>query len=437
MRLQTVSENASVKLEGHEQALIDSAAPDFSEPPDGGLEAWLVVAGAVSIFFACLGFLNSFGVFQEYYMTHQLRDSTPDDVSWIGSSAVFLQAAAGAFAGPIFDRYGAWVCATSHADTPSKLMLPQTIRPAAVGCIFAVMMISLCKRYWQFMLAQGILNGLLMALLQFPALGAVMQFFGKRRAAAIGITVSGSSLGGVVMPIVLSKLLNDSSLGFGWSVRIVGFIMAPFLLFSVFTVKSRLPPRTTSFFVPSMFRNKRFFILTTALLFQLIGTMTVLFYIPSYAVARGVEPTLASYLLAIANASSIFGRIIPGILADKYGRVNIFALAGIASGIEILCWNKATTQTGLIVFVVVYGFTSGAVLSGAAAALSTCTSDTKDVTTYFGFGFGLSSVALLVGPPASGAMIAQYGGYSQFVIFCGVTALVGGLIAVAAKFVKS
>lgn len=55
------------------------------------------------------GYANAFGVFQEYYMTHQLRDRSPDDISWIGSLSAFLQFAIGAVAGPLFDRYGPWV----------------------------------------------------------------------------------------------------------------------------------------------------------------------------------------------------------------------------------------------------------------------------------------------------------------------------------------
>ena len=36
----------------------DAASLDY---PDGGLQAWLVVAGSTSVFFCTLGYLNSFG----------------------------------------------------------------------------------------------------------------------------------------------------------------------------------------------------------------------------------------------------------------------------------------------------------------------------------------------------------------------------------------
>jgi hypothetical protein len=42
-------------------------------------------------------------------MTHQLWDESPGNIAWIGSLSAFLQFAAGAIGGPLFDRFGAWV----------------------------------------------------------------------------------------------------------------------------------------------------------------------------------------------------------------------------------------------------------------------------------------------------------------------------------------
>src|SRR3954469_25466476 len=98
------------------------------------------------------------------------------------------------------------------------------MRPATLTYVFGLMMVSLCSEYYQFFIAQSILMGSSVAFLQFPAFAVMGHYFDKRRAAALGIVVSGSSIGGVIFPIVLSKLLNSSSLSFGWSIRIVAFI---------------------------------------------------------------------------------------------------------------------------------------------------------------------------------------------------------------------
>ena len=89
---------------------------DLGPAPDGGIRAWLVAVGAHFVLFACLGYANSFGVFQEYYLHNQLSGESPDRVAWIGSLVPFLQLAMGVFSGPAFDRYGAWV--RPHSATP-------------------------------------------------------------------------------------------------------------------------------------------------------------------------------------------------------------------------------------------------------------------------------------------------------------------------------
>ena len=285
------------------------------------------------------------------------------------------------------------------------------------------------------MLAQGVLMGSSVAFLQFPAFAIVAQYFDKKRAAAIGIVVSGSSIGGVVFPIVLSKLLNGSDIGFGWSIRIVAFIILPFMLSACFIIRPRVPPRKSTMFIGAAWKDKKYVLLVSALFFMMMGMWTPVFYIPTYAVSRGMSATLAAYLLAIINASSTFGRIIPGILADKFGRLNLFAFAGIATGIMVFCINEPTTNAGIIVYSAFFGFVSGTIISSASAAISLCTNDPRNLGTYMGMGMGLSAFAVLIGPPINGALIDRYGGFQQVSIFSGVVSAVGGLIALASKTV--
>ncbi|KAJ4368095.1 hypothetical protein N0V83_006450 [Neocucurbitaria cava] len=395
----------------------DNDIAAYGPAPDGGLRAWLNAAGGFCIFFSCLGFTSCFGVLQEYYSTHQLSDRSMDEIAWIGSLASFIQFAGGAIGGPMFDRLGAWM-----------------LRPATIVYVFGLMMLSLCTSYYQFMLAQGVLMGAAVAFLQFPAFAVVSQYFDKRRGAALGLMVSGSSVGGVIFPIVLAKMLNASSIGFGWSIRIVAFIILPFMVFACFAIRPRVPPRDTTYFIGAAWKEPKYVMLVAALFFMMMGMWTPIFYIPVYAVSRGMGTALAAYLLAIINASSTFGRIIPGILADKLGRLNMFAFGGISTGIMVFCINEPTTNVAIIVYTVFFGFVSGTIISSASAAFSLCTKDPRNIGTYMGMGMGLSAFAVLLGPPINGALIDKYGGFSEVSIFSGVVSLVGGLIALASKF---
>ncbi len=59
--------------------------PDF---PEGGFRAWLCVAGAWASMAVTFGYLNCFGVFEEYYLSHQLSGYSSSTVAWIGAIQV-------------------------------------------------------------------------------------------------------------------------------------------------------------------------------------------------------------------------------------------------------------------------------------------------------------------------------------------------------------
>ena len=299
--------------------------------------------------------------------------------------------------------------------------------------VFGMMMTSLCHTYWQFILAQGVVLGAANGFLQFPAMAAVSQYFDKNRAAALGLAVSGSSIGGVVVPIALTRMFDHTSLGFGWSIRIIGFIILPLLAFACLTVTARLPPRRTNLFIAAAFKDRTYVLILVALFFMFLGMFPPFFFIPTYAVSRGMDVTLASYLLAILNAASTFGRVIPGILADRFGRLNAFAIGGIMTGIVAFCWDRAESNAALIVYSVVFGFTSGTIISGGSAACTICTKSPQDAGTYLGMALAIASLATLAGPPIAGKFVDVYGGFFEVAMFSGATCTFGGIVALLSK----
>lgn len=133
---------------------------------------------------------------------------------------------------------------------------PQILVPSGIIYIFSVMMTSIATAYWHFMLAQGVVGGLSMGMVMAPCMGAIGHYFNKKRGAAMGLAISGSSLGGVMFPLALGKMLFNPKLSFGWSIRICGFIMIALMGPAVLAIKSRLPTRSGRFFLPAAFKNK-------------------------------------------------------------------------------------------------------------------------------------------------------------------------------------
>jgi MFS family permease len=72
-----------------------------------------------------------------------------------------------------------------------------------------------------------------------------MTFFRAKRAIAGGLTSAGSSLGGVILPLMVQHLIPQ--IGFGWTMRTCAFLILAFLTFALLTVRSNLEHKPTPF----------------------------------------------------------------------------------------------------------------------------------------------------------------------------------------------
>lgn len=109
--IEPTADQISEELSTHEKQPIPDAT--FDDFPDGGIKAWSIAIGTSLVLFCTMGMINTYGVFQAYYQTHQLANVSPSDISWIGSLQVFFLFSSALVGGPLFDRYGAKVSPSS------------------------------------------------------------------------------------------------------------------------------------------------------------------------------------------------------------------------------------------------------------------------------------------------------------------------------------
>ncbi|KAF7362876.1 MFS general substrate transporter [Mycena venus] len=79
------------------------ADTDFTVP-DGGMQAWTTSAGAWLVMFASLGYLYSFGVYEDFYVVEFLTNHTASSIAWIGSFQLMAPFLLGVVAGKLFDN---------------------------------------------------------------------------------------------------------------------------------------------------------------------------------------------------------------------------------------------------------------------------------------------------------------------------------------------
>ena len=265
--------------------------------------------------------MNAFGVFQTYYETNLLHDQSPSKISWIGSIQAFLLLIVGVITGPAYDA----------GYFRTLIILGGFLIP------FGFMMTSLCTEYWQVVLAQALCIGLGNGCLFIPSIAILPQYFSDHKALANGIAASGSSLGGVIYPIVFRQLYPR--IGFEWATRSLGFISLFASLVSIAVMKVRvMPVQKRALLEPSAFKEAPYTLFCIALVFGFIGFFGPIYYIQSYAINLGItDENLGFYLLPILNAASIVGRILPNFLTDKAGPLNILIPASFGSGILAIC----------------------------------------------------------------------------------------------------
>ncbi|KAJ3524305.1 hypothetical protein NM208_g12110 [Fusarium decemcellulare] len=395
------------------------APADF---PDGGLEAWLVVFGGWCSLFCTFGLVNCVGVFQRYYVSGPLRDYDSSAVSWILSSEVFFMVFCGTVFGRLFDSYG-----------PKYLLYCGTI-----AYVFGLMMVSLSTEYYQIFLSQSIVAAIGSSAVFNASMSSLVTWFFKRRAAAFGIMVSGSSLGGVVLPIMMDKMIKE--VGFPWMMRTMAFMFLVLLAISCVTVKSRLPPRPKPFVFMEYIQGLReppMVITIIGFFFFFWGMFLPFNYVLLQAEAAGISETLIPYLLPILNAVSILGRIIPGIIADKLGRYNVMIFITFISGLFCLAvWIPVKDTAGILVFSIIFGFSSGGYISLAPTLIAQI-SDIRQIGTRVGTAFAIQSFGALTGSPIGGAIVsAQNGDYLGLQLFCGCAMIAGTVFIFAARYVQ-
>ncbi|KAG6365562.1 hypothetical protein INS49_007173 [Diaporthe citri] len=401
---------------GSEQIPQTSAMPDF---PDGGTKAWMVVFGCWCTSFASFGIVNSFGIYETYYQQEYLKGYSPSTIAWIGSIQAFAQFSATLIGGPITDRWG-----------PMSV-----IWPFSLLLVVAMMLTSLCSEFYQFLLCQGILLGFSCGLIFAPALAVVGHYFFKKRAMAMAYASTGSPIGGIIYPVVLTNLIDNPNVGFAWAQRTCGFISLSLLLISAAAIRPRPGMRRkSSLIILDAFKKPAYSLQVAGLFLVVLGFWTPYFYLATYAEAHGMSSALASYLFAIINAGSFAGRVLGGTFAQHAGQFNVTTLACYSSAVLLFCWLAITSSAGLIVLSVLFGGTSGVIIALMMSTVAHCAPHPSQIGAYVGQSTFVVGFAGLAGTPITGALINNYNGYTSGIAFSAAVMMAGAVVFTAARY---
>ncbi|OAQ98871.1 hypothetical protein LLEC1_07967 [Akanthomyces lecanii] len=403
--------------------LSEKQHDELPAPPNGGLMAWLQVAGAWTIMFNVLGLLNSYGQFQSVYETDILKHETTSTIAWIGSAQFLVCYLVCIFTGPLLDA--------GH--------LHLLLGAGTVVTVFGLMMVSLCHTFYQFFLAQTIVTGVGFGLVFLPASSVVSQWFSTRTPLAIGISVSGSSIGAIIYPIMLQRL--KGSIGFPWTVRIMGFMVLGTMLFAGAVMRVRVGPNPRKRKVIDLrhFKDKLYLTACLSFFVNFLGLYVFYYFISLYAIeVAGAKPSLANYLLPILNGGSFLGRLIPNWIAGRYGLMNVQIIFGIITGAMSFALLGIKTPGGVVAFAVIYGFVSAPYVSLPIPIVTSLSPDKSVWATRLGMSFAIIGLGALIGSPVAGAILGSSDNrnWTGMIVWCGVMFFISTAILTAVRTMK-
>ncbi len=312
----------------------------------------------------------------------------------------------------------------------------------AAALALAMVVIALSRNVWQFVLAYGLPMAVGATLLgQIGTNTLVSRWFTQHRGRALGITALGTSLGGLLMPLIVQSLVDT----YGWRSACLWLaaIALVVLLPPIWLIVRNRPSDiglhpdggsaddharaaaagAGSTQLPDLLTSIAFWRIALAV-GALMATFTVILAnLVPYAIGHGVAARQAAFLISTVSVAGISGKLIFSIFADRIDLkwALLGALALIALSLALLV--RFHEQWIMLTAAAMIGLASGAFLPAWGALLARL---------YGPFIFGrvmgrmqpIAIIMVMLAMPLSGHLFDRTGSYAAtFLMMAGVAAV--------------
>ena len=376
------------------------------------LKGWLAVGFAFASMFICFGVVYSFGAFFDSMVAEFKASSSA--ISAVFSITTFIFLTGGIVSGMVADRIG--------------------VRPVLIfGGIslgLGLYLTSLVNSLWVTYITFGVGVGVGVACGYVPMLAVVGAWFERRRAAALGIAVTGVGLGTLVATPLAAALIGH----FGWRPTYVifgVFSLVGLICCGILTPRPPAPPgHQSGLRLGELVKIPAFgymyfsgFFLSLALFFSIV-------YLVSYATAQGIDEIAAASLMGVSGGASIVGRLGFGALGDNISRLRLYQSTFLIITFSFLIWLFSANSFSLLV---AYALLFGAGWGGFIALSPVVAAEIFGpigLGTVLGATYTAAGIAGLIGPTMAGYLIDKSGRYQPAIITAMIVAFVGYLLLI-------
>ena len=321
---------------------------------------YVVVVASLIIMILVHGLFNVFGIF-----FNPLLDTfgwTRATISGAYSLSNILQGVLGIVMGGLLDRFGPRIVVT------------------VCGVLLGVgyLLMSQVNTVWQIYLFYGVIIGIGMSGLWVPLLSPVSRWFVARRSMMTGIVMSGMTIGGIIAPLIVSRLI----IAYEW--RQTFIIIGSAILFGIvlfaqflkrdhsqlgqpsFSVEEDTPKESSraniGYNLKEALQTNQFWLGFVILFCFGYGILSIAVHLVPHIAGLGISEVSAADVLAVNNGVGIIGNFfVGGIIGDRIGNKKVL-LIGLALAVASLVWLLPSDELWMLhLFAIVLGIAAGSI----------------------------------------------------------------------------
>src|SRR6186713_1028282 len=292
-----------------------------------------------------------------------------------------------------------------------------------------------------FQLTFGVLVGLSASAFFAPMIATVTGWFETQRNLAVSLVSAGMG----VAPLTISPLASWLITEHGWRSAMFSIGVLAWVLLIPAALFVRRPPAAdaaSTGAVPDTVEKGAVARALTSPQFLVLGFTFFLccaahsgpiFHVVSYATYCGIGSMAAVSVYSVEGLAGLGGRVLLGLLADRFGAKRVLVCALLAQAISIATYLKVNELREFYALAVIFGVAYGGGMP-LYASLARDYFGQRIMGTVFGAATMLSSLGMSIGPVAGGWVFDTYDNYAWLYIASAAVAV--GAVMLATTFPK-
>lgn len=303
----------------------------------------------------------------------------------------------------------------------------------------ALVLASHATTLLRFQLTYGILVGLSASAFFAPMIAAVTGWFETRRNLAVSLVSAGMGMA----PLTISPLASWLITEYGWRAAMFDIGLLAWVIVIPAALFVRRPPVAAEASTQAMqtaepklsvsqaLTSPQFLILAFTFFLCCAAHSGPIFHVVSYAMYCGLGSLAAVSVYSVEGLAGLGGRLLLGVLADRYGAKRILVMALAVQAIAIASYLAVNELDEFYALAVIFGVAYGGGMP-LYASLARDYFGQRIMGTVFGAATMLSSLGMSIGPVAGGWVFDHFGTYAW--LYIGSAAVAVGAVLLALLF---